>query len=112
MPLIESSDGAMTVPFVMVKLVVEALLEKVHAPPVPLNVTLSNASAPTMSPAIVLPVVEALNVTVKFPCVNIEPASASQLPPTVIAPPAVNVEPSMCTEPSGFAEAGEVEALP
>ena len=78
-------DGAMTVPAVMVSALVEALSENVHSPfdAFSVKVVVAKALEPVNTPLIVLPVVEALNVTI-FESVASEFVSAVQFPARVI----------------------------
>ena len=55
--MVKFPTGAVTDPFVIVKVVdASAGLEKLHAPPTPLNTILWNLLVPVKFPAIVLPV--------------------------------------------------------
>ena len=70
------AEGAVIEPLVIVRFpVVEALFEKVHAPPVPLKIIFLNAEDPVRILPIVFPVVVALNVTVLLLLLNVLPVS-------------------------------------
>ena len=85
-------EGATTVPAPMAKSVVEALLEKVHPPPLPLKVVEAKSLwAISRAPAMVLPVVVALKVTPLESVVNVAPVSIAQLPASVMRPACVSV---------------------
>ena len=88
--IISHPAGAVTVPFVIVKLVVEALSENVQPPPEPLKVV---EPIPTDAPKMVFPVVVALNkIPVVKLAVNVAVVLAEKLPPKVKMPDWVKVE--------------------
>ena len=90
MPDIDKSpDGAVTLPLVILKLVVEALSPNVHPPPEPLKVTLPKALVGVEEAIICFPVVVALKVivppfeSIEVELANKEPAKVKLLLPIV-----------------------------
>ena len=82
--MVSAPDGAVTVPFVMVKaeVVVAAFAPKLHEPATPLNTSVLNGDdVATMS---LVAVEVELNVTVPV-CVKMEVDEANQLPASVTA---------------------------
>ena len=100
-----SKGGAVTLPFVIVKFVVEALSPKVHPPEEPLNVTAPKVVNGEVVAIIILPEVVALKVVVCAPGLKIEVELAFKEPAKVKAPPKVIIEEvalptDRCKEPS------------
>ena len=104
-PATVRSDGAVTLPVVIVKSVVDALSPNVHPPEEPLKVTAPKVVNGEVVAMIIFPDVVALKVVVCAPGLKIEVELAFNEPAKVKAPPKVIIEEvalptDRCKEPS------------
>lgn len=107
-PIVRSPDGAVTVPFAMIKVEVVALVANVQAPPCPLNVVVTPLKFEVLVEKIVFPVVVALKWRIEVDR-NVAEDEAVNDPPKVVVAVVSKVAPvARWSEPS----VGDTAAFP
>ena len=114
-PETESKDGAVTLPAVILKFVVEALSPNVQPPEEPLKVTAPKVFVGEVVAITTLPEVVAVNVIICAPGLNMEVELALSDPAMLKAPPKVIIDEvalPFCPAPTGRCKLPSTPAVP